>query len=102
MALLPSTIALSWTAITPTNCTNVVYSLYAASGYGFPPSRSNEIVVGLAGTSFVNNKTSNHATWSGRSCQRRGADPARWSKRIFPEARKPDLGPQNMRFDRKK
>jgi beta-galactosidase len=51
-----TTIALTWTPITPpANCTNVTYNLYASRSSGFVPSASNEIAVGLTGAEFVNN-----------------------------------------------
>lgn len=51
-----STIGLNWTAVTPqANCSNITYNLYRSTTNGFAPSGSNEIAVGLTGTSFVNN-----------------------------------------------
>jgi beta-galactosidase len=50
-----SAIGLTWTAIaTPSNCTAITYNVYAGTSSGFTPAPTNEIAVGLTGTTFFN------------------------------------------------
>jgi len=50
-----STIALSWTAVTPpANCTISSYSVYGSTTSGFTPGASNLITSGLTSTSYSN------------------------------------------------
>ena len=50
-----SAIGLTWTAITPpSNCTAITYNVYAGTTSGFTPAPTNEIAVGLMGTTFFN------------------------------------------------
>jgi beta-galactosidase len=63
-ATSPSTIGLSWTAVTPpANCTISSYSVYRSTTSGFTPSASNMIANGVTATSYSNTGLATNTTY---------------------------------------